>query len=185
MRQRGHIGRKRFSMRIVPALLAMFLIAVPACSLLDPDHPPCPSSDPPAPGPGAPPDTGDPTDPGDYGASGERYRKLKDGTVCVCGAYEIGCYETEEGADASMACAYGPEGRECEPYALPPSPGADTMQYFNCYYEKLDRQTKSTEDKSRSQKAKDLVQADRLHGEWCDSESDRQDRYVYTPRGCK
>lgn len=176
------------------AIVCTVFFLVSGCGLLDDDHPPCPSGGGTAPIPA--PTIEPPTDPGDFGAA-ERYRKLQDGTICVCGPYEIGCHDSPEGAVASPPCGYDAQGQpSCEVYSPPPNPGfgwnnetgQDEMmptQYFNCYYEKLDRQTKSVEDKSRSQRAKDLIQADRLHGEWCDAETDSQRRYVYTPRGCR
>jgi hypothetical protein len=104
-------------------LSATFIImmTVPACGLLRPDYDPCPSDGTSAPVPGPV------IEPVSVGAgdnyAGERYRKLNNGTVCVCGTYEIGCYETVEGAESSMSCGYDWQGQpECLPAERPPDP---------------------------------------------------------------
>lgn len=182
----------------VRGLLVMCMLSITAgCFLLEPDYPPCQSRGAPTPAPDGPPGTGDPNDPGDYGAD-KRYRKLKDGTVCLCGTFEVGCHETPEGADSSMACAYNAGGqRECEPASMSPPPDVvwnnetgryepATDQVYTCVYDVINRRSGKVEyTRRRDQRAPDLANADARHTDWCTDMSSRRGPVAYRPGPCQ
>lgn len=166
-------------------------VVLAGCGLLDDEHPPCPSDGTGAPVPGPviePTSVGS----GDSGAS-ERFRKLSDGTVCVCGTYEIGCHDTPEGAESSMSCGYNAQGQpECEPYLAPPNPafgwnnetGQDEpFKTWICPYRKIDVETKKSTSHERTESAPDYQTANKHHFDWCDNKSDLYT--LYTCSACK
>ncbi len=168
---------------------------VAGCGLLKHDYDPCPSDGTGAPVPGPviePTSVGS----GDNGA-GERYRKLANGTVCVCGDYEIGCYETPEGADSSMSCGYDAQGQpECIPVVRPPDPPfhwdnekgenvATPTKSFTCDYELIDRKTKERIPLTRSQSGETAQAARVQHIKWCDEQTRTSPDYVFSAGDCR
>lgn len=116
--------------------------------------------------------------PGDYA---DRYRKLSDGTVCTCGPYDVGCYETPDGADASMSCSYGPEGRTCE-RAVPPTPPSTawdneageeaSARKWTCTMGKYNRDSKRLVERfARSETAARKSEADDKARAWADQKN--------------
>lgn len=167
------------------------LVMVSGCGLFKPDYDPCPSDGTGAPTPGP---VIEPTSVGvgdNY--AGERYRKLPNGTVCVCGTYEIGCHETPEGAESSMSCGYDAQGQpECIPAVRPPDPGFtwdnETGQNvplgtWVCPYRQIDVQTKKATSHTRSQSARDYQSANSYHFDWCENRSDAYT--LYTCSACR
>jgi hypothetical protein len=170
------------------ALIAIALLCT-ACSLFD-EYGPCPSSPSPSPtpGPGAPPGPDDPLPPGDYA---DRYRKLSDGTVCMCGPYDVGCYETPEGADGSKACSYGPEGQICDDYTLPTPPSgavpdaeelSEPVKKWRCPYRWRRRAHNDWSDDERIRQAQHYRKANIAHFQWCAQKSD--DYWEYKCSDC-
>lgn len=106
-------------MRIEVCAIATLLIA--ACSLVDDSYEPCSTIEGtgvPAPGPTPGTDPG-PTGPQPNDASGDRYRRASNGLICRCGDYDIGCYDSPEGALKATMCRPSPLGPEYEPNCQP------------------------------------------------------------------
>lgn len=184
-------------MKHAVAQLMVALLAFSGCGLLKPDYDPCPSDGTGAPVPGPviePVSVGA----GDNGA-GERYRKLADGTVCVCGPYEIGCHETIEGAESSMSCGYNAQGQpECVPVVRPPDPpyhwdnesgqnvpsGPPNFRMWTCPYEWIDKKSGEVRYEERTQKALTYDRANVLHHEWCATRNRNKPDWQWNCRDC-
>lgn len=164
--------------------------ALGGCGLLHPDYDPCPSdgTGTPTPGPIIEPAS---VGAGDNGVA-ERYRKLPNGTVCVCGEYEIGCHETPEGAESSMSCGYDAQGQpDCIPVVRPPDPSvrwdnekgewvddaAGPMSKWSCSFSVVLRRDGSSRDDVRIRQAQSYTRANLAHFAWCARKTDQWFEY--------
>lgn len=172
--------------------LCVGMLLLTGCDLLEPDYDPCPSDGTGAPTPGPiiePTSVGA----GDNGAA-ERYRKLANGTVCVCGTYEIGCHETPEGAESSMSCGYDAQGQpECIPVVRSPDPSirwdnekgewvndaAGPVLKWSCPYKWRKRYTDDAWiQERRTRQAQTHNKANWSHFRWCELKSDNSWEFV-------
>lgn len=175
---------------VATAYIAMLLCS--GCGWLDDDHPPCPSDGTGAPVPGSIVEPTTSVGAGDNGAT-ERYRKLSNGTVCVCGVYEIGCHETPEGADSSMSCGYDAQGQpECLPVVRSPDPGftwdnetgqnVPVLKWSCAYTWRSKRPGKEWKDGVRIRRAQTYTRANLAHFGWCTSKTD--DSFEFKCKDC-
>ena len=101
--------------------------------------------------------------------------------MCTCGPYDVGCYDTPEGADASKACSYGPEGQICDDYALPAPPSdatpdaeelSEPVRKWRCPYRWRRRAHNDWSDDERIRQAQHYRKANIAHFQWCTQKSD-------------
>lgn len=164
------------------------------CFLFDDPHEPCSSiegtaSPVPGPTPGQDPVPTGPLPDDANGASGDRYRRARNGLICRCGTNEIGCFDSPEEALKASVCRPSPLGPEyeanCQPKGTTPPPAPVSQAGFKCDYELIDRKTRHREPLTRSQSAENVQRAHVLHIKWCDMQTRASPDYVFSAGDCR